>query len=68
MWGQDWLIIARDVFLVLTWVVASIYLFSGLQDLRYDLYSLALRAIRRFKFRKRERLTKARLRMREQQW
>jgi len=68
MWGQDWLIIARDVFLVLTWVVASIYLFSGLQDFRYDLYSLALRAIRRFKFRKRERLTKARLRMREQQW
>lgn len=65
---QDWSILLRDVFTVLTWIVAVIYLVSGLQDLRYDLFSYALRAIRRVRFRDRERLTKARLRMREQQW
>lgn len=63
----DWLIIWRDCFVVITWFAALVYLLSGGQDLVYDVGALCWRLYRRIRFADRERLSLARLRLREQQ-
>lgn len=64
---RDYFVIIRDAFLILAWIVALIFLFSGLQDLIYDIGGVLLR-IRRHRYRhSRSRLSLARLRARDQQ-
>ncbi len=67
MSGHDWLVLWRDVCLALTWTVAIVFLLSGLQDLVYDLGAYIWRLYKRVAFARRERLTLAKLRAREQQ-
>lgn len=57
----------RDVFVVLTWFSAFIFVVSGAQDLMYDVGVYGLSLYRRFVFKDRERLTSDKLRSREQQ-
>ncbi|AIE87781.1 glycosyltransferase [Fimbriimonas ginsengisoli] len=64
---RDILVILRDLTYWLAWVVGLIFLFSGVQDLVYDIGAYSLRLFRRIYYRKRERLTLPRLRDREQQ-
>lgn len=64
---RDVLVIIRDCAFWLAWGVGLIFLFSGVQDLVYDIGAYSLRLFRRIYYRRRERLTLARLRDREQQ-
>lgn len=64
---RDILVIWRDITFWLAWFVGLIFLFSGVQDLVYDIGAYSLRLFRRIHYRKRERLTLDRLRDREQQ-
>ena len=64
---RDWLVILRDVTYCLAWFVGLVFLFSGVQDLVYDIGAYSLRLFRRIYYRNRERLTLTRLRDREQQ-
>lgn len=63
----DGLVILKDVMTGIAWFVAMIFLLSGCQDLIYDVGAYALRLYRRIAFRKRERLSLQKLRMRDQQ-
>lgn len=64
---RDYFVIVRDAFLILTWIVAFVFLFSGFQDLIYDVAGVWLR-IKRNRYKKsRARLSLARLRARDQQ-
>jgi len=64
---RDVLVILRDLTYWLAWFVGLVFLFSGVQDLVYDIGAYSLRLFRRIYYRKRERLTLVRLRDREQQ-
>ncbi len=64
---RDILVILRDFFLIVTWVVATIFLVSGLQDMLYDVAHLFLRYNRKKMWKKNKRLSLARLRARDQQ-
>jgi adsorption protein B len=61
------LMLWRDLFIALAWLVAVVFLISGLQDVVYDLWGYGWRLYRRVKFRQRTRLTLERLRLRAQQ-
>ena len=63
----DWLLMLRDFFAGVTWVVAVVYFLSGTQDLIYDIGAYWLRFWRHMTYRKRPRLSLERLRAREQQ-
>ncbi|MHB9133472.1 MAG: glycosyltransferase [Armatimonadota bacterium] len=65
--NTDWLMVWRDVNIAVTWFVVLVFLFSGLQDVVYDLWAYAWRIYRRLHYGKRERLTLSRLRLRDQQ-
>ena len=64
---DDLLVLWQSLIIGITWIVAVIYLFSGVQDLMYDLWAYAWRVYRRFRFAKNTRLTLSRLRLKEQQ-
>ncbi|MDR3688137.1 MAG: glycosyltransferase [Fimbriimonas sp.] len=63
----DWLLMLRDFFSGLTWIVAVVFFLSGSQDLVYDVGAYWLRFWRQFTYRRKPRLTLERLRAREQQ-
>ncbi|MCX8081996.1 MAG: glycosyltransferase [bacterium] len=63
----DLLILWRNFFICLTWIVVTIYVFSGIQDFIYDIWGYTWRIVRRRKFKGRERLSLARMKLREQQ-
>lgn len=63
----DWLMMFRDFFAGLTWIVAVVYFLSGSQDLVYDVGAYWLRFWRQFTYRRKPRLTLERLRARDQQ-
>lgn len=65
--NDDVLILLRDVFLVLTWVSAVIFVISGFQDLMYDAGAYLLALYRLIFYRDRERLTIDKLQSCEQQ-
>jgi len=67
MYFRDFLVILRDFTYYLAWFVGLVFLFSGVQDLVYDIGAYSLRLFRRIYYRNRERLTLVRLRDREQQ-
>ncbi|MHB9024720.1 MAG: glycosyltransferase [Armatimonadota bacterium] len=67
MTGQEWLTLWRDVCIALAWFVVIVFLVGGIQDLFYDVVHYVWRIYRRIRFRKRERLSLAKLRAREQQ-
>lgn len=67
MTGNDLLVILRDCTYYLAWFVALVFLFSGVQDLIYDIGAYSLRLFRLIYYRRRERLSLDRLRDREQQ-
>ncbi len=64
---RDYFVIVRDLFLILSWIVALVFLFSGLQDVVYDIGAVALRLKRKSYTHKFARLSLARLRARDQQ-
>lgn len=64
---RDVLVVVRDCTWWLAWFVGFVFLFSGVQDLVYDIGAYSLRMFRRIYYRGRERLTLERLRDREQQ-
>ncbi len=64
---RDILVILRDFFLILTWVVAIIFLVSGIQDFLYDVANVWLQFYRRRLWRTNKRLSLSRLRARDQQ-
>ena len=64
---RDYFVIVRDLFLILAWIVALVFLFSGLQDLIYDIGGVFLRLKRNQYRHSRQRLSLARLRARDQQ-
>lgn len=64
---RDWLVIIREIAYWLGWFVGLVFLFSGVQDLIYDIGAYSLRLFRRIYYRRRDRLSLARLRDREQQ-
>jgi len=65
--AYDWLLMLRDFFVGLTWIVAVVYFLSGTQDLVYDIGAYWLRFWRYLMYRKHPRLSLERLRAREQQ-
>ncbi|AIE86657.1 glycosyltransferase [Fimbriimonas ginsengisoli] len=65
--ARDLLIILRDVFAGMTWVVSVIYFLSGSQDLVYDIGAYWLRFWRLYSYRRQPRLSLERLRARDQQ-
>ena len=65
--GQEWLIFWRDFCQALAWLVVLVFLVSGVEDLLYDVTHYSWQIYRRIRFRKRERLSLAKLRVREQQ-
>lgn len=65
--SYDFLLMLRDFFVGMTWVVAVVYFLSGTQDLIYDIGAYWLRFWRQFTYRQKPRLTLERLRAREQQ-
>ncbi len=65
--NYDWLLMLRDFFAGMTWVVAIVYFLSGTQDLIYDIGAYWLRFWRYMTYRKQPRLSLERLRAREQQ-
>jgi len=64
---RDTLVLVRDCTYWLAWVVGFVFLFSGVQDMVYDIGAYSLRLFRRIYYRQRERLSLERLRDREQQ-
>ena len=64
---RDYFVIIRDMFLILAWIVALVFLFSGIQDFVYDIGAVWLRLKRQGYTRKFARLSLARLRARDQQ-
>jgi adsorption protein B len=65
--AYDWLLMLRDFFAGMTWIVAVVYFLSGTQDLVYDIGAYWLRFWRYFTYRNNPRLSLERLRAREQQ-
>ena len=65
--SYDYLLMLRDFFAGLTWIVAVVYFLSGTQDLVYDIGAYWLRFWRQFTYRHKPRLTLERLRARKQQ-
>ena len=65
--NYDNLLMLRDFFSGLTWIVAVVYFLSGSQDLVYDVGAYWLRFWRQFTYRRKPRLTLERLRAKEQQ-
>lgn len=65
--SYDFLLMVRDFFFGMTWLVAIVYFLSGMQDLVYDIGAYWLRFWRQFTYRHKPRLTLERLRAREQQ-
>lgn len=64
---RDLLVLVRDCTYWLAWTVGFVFLFSGVQDMVYDIGAYSLRLFRRIYYRNRERLSLERLRDREQQ-
>ncbi len=65
--SYDFMLMIRDFFVGMTWIVAVVYFLSGTQDLVYDIGAYWLRFWRQFTYRQKPRLTLERLRAREQQ-
>jgi len=62
-----WMVITWWICLVIAWIAAVVFLISGVEDLIYDIGLYFWKIFRRVKYRKRERLSLAKLRSRVQQ-